>query len=645
MKIRIHRLNVVTRRKTEVVDFETDVTFIHGPVSMGKSTTARLIDYCLGGELVRTPAVRSEFVAAQLSATVGTFAVELERSADDNNSVRVTWDDGKGEKGAMNAPIDAGSDPIYQGEVFNLSDLIFTFCGVQPVKVRTRKSDPDSPVVRLSIRDMLWYCHLRGEVIDSSFFSMEHPFKQQKSRDVMRFVTGLYSDRLNELDTQIAENVQTQRAKREAVAQIRNFMSQFKLATESEFNHQREALVKELEIAQREKDALEQRHESTTHALDPLRAELRAIAAQSGEAETAIETLEVRIQQQQALRSDLITSKIKAARATQATNLLLNVDFASCPRCGSKVDEARFEDDKICYLCGNTPPERQTDKAVEIASLDKDLDVRIDDLAESVARHQREMTRQKRRLASLNDRRGELDKLLAVEIRRYDTAYTSSIREAEKKVATLTERLAALDKQAQMPSAIKKLEIEAGSLQGMIDNLRSEREQERSRLVDADKNIQAIADCFKETMLAVKFPGVYPEDKILLDPRNWFPYVIHGDQEWSFADAGSGGKKTLFNVCYALAVHRIARSKNLPLPNFLIVDSPTKNITRDENPELVTALYQEIYRVAAETAGGMQFILIDSHLIPPGQEKLSFAQRRMANEEGVTPLFSDYSGP
>src|SRR5262249_53532342 len=103
MKIRIHRLNIVTRRKTEVVDFETDVTFIHGPVSMGKSTTARLLDYCLGGELVRTPAVRSEFVASQLSATVGAFAVELERSADDNNSVRVTWDDGKGEKGALNA--------------------------------------------------------------------------------------------------------------------------------------------------------------------------------------------------------------------------------------------------------------------------------------------------------------------------------------------------------------------------------------------------------------------------------------------------------------------------------------------------------------------------------------------------------------
>jgi hypothetical protein len=196
-----------------------------------------------------------------------------------------------------------------------------------------------------------------------------------------------------------------------------------------------------------------------------------------------------------------------------------------------------------------------------------------------------------------------------------------------------------------MPSAIKKLEVEAGSLQGIIDNLKTEREAERKRLVDADSNIQAIADCFKETMLAVKFPGVYADDRILLDPRNWFPYVIHGEQEWSFADAGSGGKKTLFNVCYALAVHRVATSNNLPLPNFLIVDSPTKNITRDENPELVTALYEEIYRVAAETTSCMQFILIDSHLIPPAGKKLSFSQRRMAVEEGVKPLFSDYSGP
>jgi len=100
-------------------------------------------------------------------------------------------------------------------------------------------------------------------------------------------------------------------------------------------------------------------------------------------------------------------------------------------------------------------------------------------------------------------------------------------------------------------------------------------------------------------MLAVGFPGVSEDDEVVIDPRNWRPTIIHGDQAWSFWDAGSGGKKTLFNVCYALAIHIVALVNELPLPTILIIDSPTKIISEDENPDLVRSLYAEIYRIAA----------------------------------------------
>lgn len=91
MKIRLVQLRVITRQTTELVVFSPGVTFIHGPVGTGKSTTARLIDFCFGGQLERTPAVQMEFVAAQMSAQVGSYAVQFERAATDGSSVRVTW--------------------------------------------------------------------------------------------------------------------------------------------------------------------------------------------------------------------------------------------------------------------------------------------------------------------------------------------------------------------------------------------------------------------------------------------------------------------------------------------------------------------------------------------------------------------------
>lgn len=640
MKVRIHRLKVITKETTEEVDFAADVTFIHGPVSSGKSTTARLIDYCLGGGLERTPALRSEFVGARLSATLGRFEVEFDRSAEEGSPVRVTWDDGQGDNGALNAPLEAGQGPIVGEDVFNLSDLVFHFCGVQPVKVRKSKADPDSPLVRLSFRDLMWYCFLQQDELDSSFFQMNHPFKVNKSRDVMRFVTGLYSERMNDLDVKLAELVQSQRAKRETVSQIRQFMTQFNLASETEFGKERDTVMKELEDATAVRNLLDQQHKSTTHVLEPLRTELRKLAKESEDSDVAIEDLESRIQQQDSLRSELITTKVKASRAKHATNVLGNVEFVACPRCGASVSSDRFHDESLCCLCGQTPPQREADSVVASPTLSRDLDARIDDLGESIARHKRELSRLKGRCEVMFKRRQELDQKLAQEVERYDSAYTSSARAADSKVSQLQERMRSLERLAQMPVAISAFEKEAGALQADIDRVKVELAAEQKRLVEADNNIAAVAEAFKQVMLAVGFPGVYPQDKVQLDPRNWLPFVIHGDQEWSFADAGSGGKKTLFNVCYALAVHRVALERGLPLPTLLMIDSPTKNITRDEDQELVNALYSRIYDLSRDFAGNLQFVLVDSHLVEPKEPPFTFSQRRMP-----PPLISYYAGP
>jgi hypothetical protein len=146
-------------------------------------------------------------------------------------------------------------------------------------------------------------------------------------------------------------------------------------------------------------------------------------------------------------------------------------------------------------------------------------------------------------------------------------------------------------------------------------------------------------------MLAVSFPGVSEEDEVVIDPRNWKPTILHGEQVWSFWDTGSGGKKTLFNVCYALAIHAVALERQMPVPSLLIIDSPTKNISEDKNPALVRALYAEIYRFARRQDGQLQFLLIDSDLVGPVAEMQGFVERRMAGESEAPSLIPYYEGP
>lgn len=645
MKIVLEELRVRTKRRIETVVFSQTVTFIHGPVSTGKSTVARLVDYCLGGSLERTPAVQQEFVAAELALRCGEYSLLLERGVDDTVSVRATWSGSESSPESASVPLEPRERPVFD-DVFNLSDLLFKLAGIQPIRVRRNRFEPDAPLVRLSFRDLMWYCYLEQAHLDSSFFRMEDSFRRLKSRDVMRFVTGVHSERMSELDGQLMKAVDEQRANRTAVQQIRSFMKRFEFGSEAELLTQIASVQAELQGAVVRRDELERTRSNQTHDVEPLRERLRGLSATVGDARQAAADIARKIDEQDSLRAELITSKFKSLRLEQAGSLLQGASFEQCPQCGADVLERTDSTVGSCGLCGSPPGAGVRATPSELEALRRDLDERIDELADSLRRNRQEKSRQDREVARLVEEKRRLDEDLARELTRYDSAYESSIRATDREVARLQEREAQLHRLRELPEAITALETKAGEMQGAIDRLRSAQLEERSRLREADERVRRIADRFLTILLDVGFPGVYQGDRIELDTRTWLPHVVHEDQVWGFHDAGSGGKKTLFNVCYALAVHSIAAEEDRPLPSFLIIDSPTKNISQDENPALVGALYRQIYALAAQAGGrSLQFLLIDSDLVEPDLPLPQFRHQRMAGEEGAPCLISYYSGP
>ena len=598
MRIRLKRLIVRTRQTIEEINFSDVVTFLYGPVGTGKSTVARLIDYCLGGDLERTPAIQQEFVSVELYVLIGEHDCTIERAADDSQSVRVTWS-GPGTKSeSLNVPLKSQSQALLEETaVYNLSDLIFHLCGTTPIKVRKRARDPESPLVRLSIRDIWWYCYLEQIHLDSSFFRLEDPFRGRKSQDAMRFITGLHSDRLSQLEVELLQVTTEQQVKREAVEQIRVFMKQFDLGSETEVARQIEEIQRDLDDARKRQRELEETRRAQIHPTDGLRAVLRELGSDVEETRRAASELSVAIQEQQALRAELITAKTKAVRADRAGRVLEGVKYERCPECGSSVSGRDWPASR-CRLCGVSITGDAEPSSLELEALRRDFNERIDQIGDSIDRRKRALSRMGTQLRRMETKKTELDDELRRQLEPYDSSFVESAREVERDVATFVERMRSLKHLQRMPQAIRALQEAAGRLQGRIDRLRHDAGEERDRLRAADANVSAIAAEFKRIMVGISFPGVSEDDDVMIDPRTWKPVVVHEGQEWSFWDAGSGGKKTLFNVCYALAIHTVARERGLAVPEVLIIDSPTKNISEDENPELVSLLYNEIYRLA-----------------------------------------------
>jgi len=645
MNILLTHLVVRTRQTTEEIRFSETVTFLYGPVGTGKSTVARLVDYCFGGELERTPAIQQEFVSVVLGAKLGEYECTFERGAEDTQAVRVTWTRGEDDFGSVNAPLSTGEVPLLDAEIYNLSDLLFHLCGVEPIKVLKRSRDPGSPMIRLSFRDIWWYCYLDQTHLDSSFFHLEDPFRGRKSQDAMRFFTGLHSERLSQLQADLYRTVTEQHGAREAIAQIRRFMVRFDLGSELEITAQIESTERELRAAEERKQTLETDRVSSIHPTDELRSRLRELSRILSDLREAITASQSTLSEQEALRAELITAKVKVGRVEQAGRILDGVDYSRCPQCGSYISGRPYAVEQ-CRLCGTPATTTETRPSVDAEAVRRELNDRIDQIADSMNRRRQALDRSEREFQIAKSTKMQMDRQLQDELRRYDSAFVESVRVVDREIATLEERLRSLLQLQEMPRAISELEEQAGASQGRIDRLRSTIEDERRRLRFADENARAIAERFKTIMIEVGFPGVSDEDDVVLDPRTWKPIVVHSEQEWGFWDTGSGGKKTLYNVCYALAVHEVARERGMPVPSILIIDSPTKNISDDENPELVQSLYREIYRFAADGNGaGTQFLLIDSDLVEPEAGLTGFSQRRMAGEPGAPSLISYYLGP
>jgi hypothetical protein len=202
MKLHLHFLKLICGRNEELLKFAANVTFIHGTLSLGKSTVARLVDFCLGGELEQTTAIQREFIGAQLSLTIGDRDVLVERNRGENQ-LQVTWKEATGEAISVLVRAKGDGPPVYGDDVVNMSDLIFRLLGLPIIRVRKRTGDENSPMIPLSFRDIFKFCYLEQEELDSSFFRLNTPILAEKSKDALNFFTGYYSDILSALETQL----------------------------------------------------------------------------------------------------------------------------------------------------------------------------------------------------------------------------------------------------------------------------------------------------------------------------------------------------------------------------------------------------------------------------------------------------------
>lgn len=463
----------------------------------------------------------------------------------------------------------------------------------------------------------------------------------------MRFLVGFYTEKLSDLETKLGDIKKQRIGKREAITQIRTFLEEFGYDSEADVSHETQAIEQEMSEFYSLQTSLRHGYMTNTHFVEDLRQSLRDLSNRLAQEAQTLTDLYSQIEEKKALKADLLSAKMKVARSGSANALLSGVAFDSCPACGTKVNNPNYSEEHSCYLCGRCPQQHEESSQMNEV-LKKDLISRILEIDESISLHKKSIKGQTRRNEKLQREKTRLDRQLVQELSNYDSAFLAESREVDRQIATLEERIHGLQRMSSMITGLKRLEHELHELKVSEEELEEQIQRERASLTNADQNIRDIENAYLDALIGSRVPGVHRNDIVEINRRTWIPWILsEGDEalKWYFSNAGSGGKKTLLKVCYAIALHKVASDNNLPLPSFLIIDTPMKNIGEEVNSDIFNSFYNYLYGLAETSLSDTQIIIVDKEYFSPDAYEVDYYQRYMTPDEvEYPPLISYYRG-
>ncbi|UXC18823.1 hypothetical protein [Comamonas squillarum] len=614
MRLRLKKLHLGLRKSIERIDLQGTVYF-YGPIGSGKSSIGRLIDYCLGGSYAWTPALQAEMVSAALELSVNDAPLTLHRDKD-SNQIIAAWQEND-ETLQVLIPAKTGTHEVLPSlGIVVLSDLLFYLAREEPPYVRRRKGRPDERLERLSFRDLFRYCYLDQSGMDNEFFRLasENSAIRAKSVDALRYILGYRTEQVAELEFQLQEVRDRRLALLSGAQALAIALIDAGLDDIDAYDLKIESMKAELDQARMAAEMARQQRSPAPHATEQLREQARCLAHEQIALEQAASDIDLRIVELERHTNELQMLSVRFQRTASARMVLGGVDFSSCPRCTQTLPARNAE---LCLVCGQPDHITEAVGALDEAVLNEDLRARLAELRETLVRTRAQKRAVLLRAEEIASARSAADHALDIRLKEYDSAFLSQALQHERALTTLEQRLDAMLRYRKLPDVLQEQRNQAEALQIDEAEIRAALETAKKWAFSDRKNIQLLGELFLDCLVRAKFPDVRSTYRVEIDPSTFYPRIPLGSDDalvvLSFDNAGSGGMMALFKTCYALALHRVCASSGMSrLPSLLIIDTPTKNVSSVENPEVIASFYRLIYELAAGELAETQFVIIDN---------------------------------
>ena len=582
----LKQLQLVCKDPDNIFSYDIGETLvIHGKIASGKSSFVRLLNYALGGEdFEETVALQRRFDSVRLVFNVEEVEYICERRSGSKKIQLSKIQEGSAGETPLVLPI------IKRKKLTQTPPKEESFSDYILSNLDLPKED------NVDLQDLLNFCYLKQEELDSSFFGLNNNAQALRS---MRFILGY--------DFREEKNLQFTRDK---------FISD-KKKEEDNIKGWELFLPKigfPLEVTSYEKI-----EEKLKLHIKKLRDELKVFFdPQRKNVQSSEELKSTNIRE---LNRLIHKRKLELQQVDFAKNRKV---FVSCPSCKKALPERAEEE---CNLCLQTLTEDDSSKNQNLRS-------------------SREINDE---ILKLEAKKSVLEESFKEDLSYYTPNKISQrdriVRELGKEEHRL--EIARLNK--------NKLNVSIKSSEDMIEKTIPLIKASQDTLKEYQGRIKNInekymkdffdlfIDCLKRCEIIER--GV--EVTGSLSTTDYIPYFKLGSskEKISYYNIGSGGQKVAFKSCYALALHRLAAKYDLRIPKILIIDTPTKNIGEIVNENICQGFYRLISELKEDELKGTQMIIIDKEYPFEKEDfpNLSLREMSVGNSSlNKGPLISDF---
>ena len=590
--------------EVEEYDFRHNaMTVITGARNSSKTTTLKVIDYCLGSR---------DSVAEALGAAVDDKYIEvgIEVSTDgDRHQIRRTFEQGMRGRIAIDSDLEIPAQDFSKWMLEKLSWPQLTI----PLG---RNALTASSQVPLSFRNMLRHIY-RREDSWTEFAVKEQEFLR---RAVVSLFMGFAQVRYETADFEMGQAIR-RLAEAEAVHRdvlsstnesIQALVRQLGLPSiidAASLANVRQQLAGRLSAAEAEKDSL---NESAVRALQPsddvpgLKPELpNHLEVASIEAAAAAErasSLQRILTEHERSHALVEADMARLHRLIDAVDIFEELPVRICPVCEQNVDPGRSGDPMTCYLCAQEVSGDIRQRRAERE--ERALNAELSDLTEAIGRAREDLREARDSEAEATERRIQISRQLHDARAGRLAPFMVALEDIAAEIGGIKQQIAALPALELILARIKSSENEVSAAQYDVDRLGKIAAGEAQTSSDIPARCSKLAERMNEFFTSFE-SRLWVEGMVTVSAEDLNFYV--GTRPWY--DSLGAEAKVLFFLAYNYALLYLSADLGLAAypPGVLMLDNPYQQGIR---PEIVLEAVNRLGMAADQN--GVQVVLTQS---------------------------------